>query len=97
VVGPAEDGAASSIPLDLKEAGGRRHFPGLLQETAAAHFPSNGDGKRDGAILLETGVGGLSRCSDAGGPRTGGERIGAAKSQRYEGGNHRLLGRYLDL
>jgi hypothetical protein len=59
VVGLAEDGAASSIPLDLKEAGGRRHFPGLLQETAAAHFPSNGDGKRDGTILQETGAGGL--------------------------------------
>jgi hypothetical protein len=58
-VGPTEDGAASSIPLDPEEAGGRRHFPGLLQETAAAHFPSNGDGKSDGVILQETGAGGL--------------------------------------
>jgi hypothetical protein len=40
-------------------SGGRRCFPGLLQETAAAVVPSNSDGKRDGAILKETGAGGL--------------------------------------
>jgi hypothetical protein len=62
-VGPAKDGAASSTPLNLEEAGGRRHFPGLLQETAAAHFPSNGAGKRDGAILQQTGAGGLMHPS----------------------------------
>jgi hypothetical protein len=41
-------------------SGDRRCFPGLLQETAAAAVPSNGDGKRDGAILKETGAGGLN-------------------------------------
>jgi hypothetical protein len=46
-------------PLDLEEAGGRRCFPGVLQETAAAAVPSNGDGKTDAAILKETGAGGL--------------------------------------
>jgi hypothetical protein len=50
-------------PLDLEEAGGRRCFPGLLQETTAAAVPSNGDGKRDAAILKETGAGGLRMLS----------------------------------
>jgi hypothetical protein len=52
-------------PLDLEEAGGRRCFPGLLQETAAVAVPSNADNKRDGAILKETGAGGLSGASSS--------------------------------
>jgi hypothetical protein len=43
VVGAAASGrlvgprGAHAIPLDLEGAGGQRFFPGLLQDTAAAH------------------------------------------------------------
>jgi hypothetical protein len=56
VVGPR---GARSTPLYLEGAGGRSHFPSLLQETAAADFPSKTDGKSDSAVLKETGAGGL--------------------------------------
>jgi hypothetical protein len=48
------------MPLDLEEAGARRFFPELLQETAAAFSPSKTDGKEDSAGLKETGAGGLT-------------------------------------
>jgi hypothetical protein len=51
------------MPLDLEEAGARRFFPELLQETAAAFSPSKTDGKEDSAGLKETGAGGLIRSS----------------------------------
>jgi hypothetical protein len=44
----------------MKEAGGRRLFPGLLQETAAAHVPAKLTGIRMAGVFPDTGVGGLS-------------------------------------
>jgi allantoicase len=43
----------------MKEAGGRRLFPGLLQETAAAHVAAKLTGIRMAGVFPDTGVGGL--------------------------------------
>jgi hypothetical protein len=56
VVGPR---GSLSIPLDMKEAGGRRLFPGLLQATAAAHLPAKLTGIRMAGVFPDTGAGGL--------------------------------------